>query len=50
MKPKKFTKPFSVVAHIGKSLPDAILNQEPQPETPFTETVLQGWFGVSRAP
>ena len=50
MKPKKFTKPFSVVEQIRKSLPDAILNQRLRPGTPFTETVLQGWFGVSRAP
>jgi len=50
MKPKKFTKPFSVVEQIHKSLSDAILNQELQPGTPLTEMELQGWFGVSRAP
>ncbi|MGA3117538.1 MAG: hypothetical protein ABSF90_24265 [Syntrophobacteraceae bacterium] len=50
MKPKKFTKPFSVVEQIRKSLPDAILNQRLRPGTPFSEMELQGWFGVSRAP
>src|SRR5208283_3952113 len=50
MKPKKFTKPFSVVEQIYKSLSDAILNQELQPGTPLTEMELQQWFGVSRAP
>ncbi|MGA3115379.1 MAG: GntR family transcriptional regulator [Syntrophobacteraceae bacterium] len=50
MKPKKFTKPFSVVEQIHKSLSDAILNQELQPGTPLTEMELQQWFGVSRAP
>ena len=50
MKPKKFTKPFSIVEQIHKSLSDAILNQELQPGTPLTEIELQEWFGVSRAP
>ena len=50
MKPKKFTKPFSIVEQIHKSLSDAILNQELQPGTPLTEIELQQWFGVSRAP
>ena len=50
MKPKKFTKPFSIVEQIHKSLSDAILNQELQPGTPLTEMTPQGWFGVSLAP
>jgi len=50
MKHKKFTKPFSIVEQIHKSLSDAILNQELQPGTPLTEIELQEWFGVSRAP
>ncbi len=50
MKPKKFSKPYSVVQQIHKSLSDAILNQELLPGTPLTEMELQEWFGVSRAP
>ncbi len=50
MKLNKFTKPFSIVEQIHKSLSNAILNQELQPGTPLTEIELQEWFGVSRAP